>query len=395
MSKISMSALDLIYLVSCALNDKTPERDRVAEMNLEEIYLFAQFHSLTACTAMVLENCGVQNSSAFQKFKQAKEKAIRKNILLDNEREQILAYMENQGIWYLPLKGIILKELYPKLGMRQMSDNDILFDPAYKNKLSDFMKSRGYEMKAEHNDCHNGYLKPPVYNFEMHTLLFGASGDKKLIEYYSGINDKLLSDNGKRFAKCLSDDDFYIYITAHGYKHFISSGTGLRTLVDCYIYWQKKGSSLNESYINDELQKLGVSDYEQMCRDLSQKLFSADDEFNIATLSEKECESLDYIFSSGTYGTKEGYIKNKLSSIYSDGKSGFSAKLEYYLKRVFLPINQVKVSFPFFYRYKIFLPFLWIYRILRGIFLKRENIKKEIKILNSYIAQEKQNDDGN
>lgn len=43
--------------------------------------------------------------------------------------------MEQRGIWYLPLKGIILKEFYPSVGMRQMSDNDILFDEAFAEQV--------------------------------------------------------------------------------------------------------------------------------------------------------------------------------------------------------------------------------------------------------------------
>ncbi len=40
---------------------------------------------------------------------QVKKKSIRKNCLLDIERTSILADMEQHGIWYMPLKGSILK----------------------------------------------------------------------------------------------------------------------------------------------------------------------------------------------------------------------------------------------------------------------------------------------
>lgn len=45
----------------------------------------------------------------------------------------------------MPLKGVILKELYPKIGMRQMSDNDILFDETYRKDVVRFMKNKGYD----------------------------------------------------------------------------------------------------------------------------------------------------------------------------------------------------------------------------------------------------------
>lgn len=83
-----------------------------------------------------------------QKFIEAKSKAIRKNILLDTEREKIFEFLEQNKIWYMPLKGVILKELYPKIGMRQMSDNDILFDETYRKDIVRFMKNKGYHLKS-------------------------------------------------------------------------------------------------------------------------------------------------------------------------------------------------------------------------------------------------------
>ena len=53
---------------------------------------------------------------------------MRKALLFDAERKGILDFMEQRGIWYLPLKGVVLKDYYPAVGMRQMSDNDILYD---------------------------------------------------------------------------------------------------------------------------------------------------------------------------------------------------------------------------------------------------------------------------
>lgn len=61
---------------------------------------------------------------------------------------------------YLPLKGIIMKDYYPSVGMRQMSDNDILFDADAWERMEKHMISEGY--KAEHvgKGNHDVYHKP-------------------------------------------------------------------------------------------------------------------------------------------------------------------------------------------------------------------------------------------
>lgn len=57
---------------------------------------------------------------------------------------------------YLPLKGIIMKDYYPSVGMRQMSDNDILFDADAWERMEKHMISEGY--KAEYVGKGNHYV---------------------------------------------------------------------------------------------------------------------------------------------------------------------------------------------------------------------------------------------
>lgn len=46
------------------------------------------------------------------KWLDAKNKAVRKNMLLDAERHQLEKEFAEHGIWYMPLKGSILKDWY-------------------------------------------------------------------------------------------------------------------------------------------------------------------------------------------------------------------------------------------------------------------------------------------
>ena len=135
---------------------------------------------------------------------------------------------------YLPLKGIILKDYYPSVGMRQMSDNDILFDADAWERMEKHMISEGY--KAEY---------------------VGKGHDERWVEYYSDIKDRLIPDrtDDRCYGYHMSDEDFYIYITSYAYKHYSGSGTGLRTLMDFYAYLNAKGDTFNLDYIRTECKK--------------------------------------------------------------------------------------------------------------------------------------------
>lgn len=96
-------------------------------------------------------------------------------ILLDSEREKIFSLFEKARIWYLPLKGVILKEMYSVYGMRQMADNHILFDSIYIKEVQDIFLSLGNEIESYNKGNHDVYLKTPIYNYEMYVSLFDKS----------------------------------------------------------------------------------------------------------------------------------------------------------------------------------------------------------------------------
>ena len=241
----------MIYLIRCVLHDQIPLKEKLDKIDLSKLYEVAEKHSLTAITSYVLESAGVVD----ERFTQAKAKAIRKSILLDIERERILSVFEKARIWHMPLKGIILKEYYPKIGMRQMCDNDILFDSNKAKDVESIMSSLGFIKQKTHTGHHIVFHKEPVCNFEMHYSLFSESNANTFSSYYSNVKTRLIKSENKGFEYRFSPPDCYIYLNAHEYNHYSASGTGLRSLVDTYVFLMKNNEEIkkNRSYIDYEL----------------------------------------------------------------------------------------------------------------------------------------------
>ena len=138
-----MCAQDCVYLISCLLNNQKPDASRVSTMNLEDLYKFASAHSVAGITAFALETAGVHDEA----FTAAKGNAIRKVILLSMDRERVTRELEAAEIWYMPLKGSVLKDYYPALGMRESSDCDILIDASRARDVKAIMKSLGFKVE--------------------------------------------------------------------------------------------------------------------------------------------------------------------------------------------------------------------------------------------------------
>ncbi len=363
--------LDIAYLVSCLFTDKVPDETRVSGMDTSLMFETAKRHMMAGALVCAFEKAGIKGEG----FASAKYSAIRKNIVLDTERSAFLGKLEEKGIWYMPIKGIILKTLYPLEGMREMADNDILIDADRMDEVKSFLLSQGF--KYEHDgDVHESFMKEPLCNFEIHKKLFSEAHDEKIYTYYTDFKRLLVKDNGNSFGYHLDTEDFYVYVTAHEYKHYSGGGTGLRSLMDIFAYVRRYGDAMRWDYITDQLEQMGIADFEKANRKLALKLFSGD-VTSIDELSFDESEMLLYIASSGTYGSLKNRVNNKLSS-YGGGLRG---KVKYIWSRIVLPMPVVKSAFPVFAKYKILLPLLPFYRVFKAIQRHTGSIRHEMKYL--------------
>ena len=364
---------DMIYLVFCAVNEIIPDKKRVESANLPILYKAAESHLLTAAVAFALDSAGIHDSA----FIQAKAKAIRKIALMDADMAVIFAKMDKAGIWYMPLKGTVLKDYYPKFGMREMSDHDILFDASHANEVKQIMIGMGYDAEHFGSGNHDCYYKEPVSNFEMHRSLFGIMHETKLHEYYSDVKTRLLPDEGSTCGYHFSPEDFYIYMIAHEYKHYSNGGTGLRSLLDTYVYLNKV--TIDMDYVAAETEKLGIREFEELNRSLSVHLFA--DGMTLESLPEKERDMLSFVQKSGTYGTLEHSIKNKMKKVVGkSGKVTAGMKMKYYLSRLF-PRQEVLSSWYPPAKFKVLVPFVWLYRILVVAVVRRDKVRGEIRLV--------------
>lgn len=375
------AALDMIYLAACALHNEAPKKERLDKIEWNALYRTAKRHSMTAVVCMALENGHAfleMEPALVKQWQDGKNKSIRKTMLMDEECQKIMGFMESQGIWYMPLKGLVIKDLYPKYGMRQMADYDILFDPAGQEKLQAYMTGRGYEAKGTGKGVHDAYYMAPVYNFELHRELFGENHNLAWYDYYKNVKERLVPDEGLCYR--FRDEDFYVYMTAHACKHFSGGGTGLRSLMDCYVYCQEKRDTLDWHSVRTELKILGLTEFEQMCRKLAFCLFSEPDPYFMDALTGKQREALEYFIGSGTYGTTGHRIENRLHALQRDSNAvSIKTRLRYLWRRLIPDMEWFREYASFCYRHKWAIPFYMIYRVLRGLIFRRKRLWREIQ----------------
>ena len=374
----------LIYLMACSLQGTKPEEALLANIDMEALLRLAKAHSVSAMVCMALEQTDAFQHAAETtrlKWMDAKNKAVRKNMLLDAERHQLEKEFAEHGIWYMPLKGSILKDWYPKFGMREMADNDILFDASKRKEVKAIFQGRGYTVKGYNKGNHDEYEKPPIYNFEMHVSLFPGTY-KKLTEQYENVKERLLPVDGTVYQFAFTPEDFYVFALAHAYKHYSHSGTGVRTLADIYVMERHLGDIMDRDEVEQKLTQLGIAEYEQHSRVLAEKLFSAVRPLAEIELTEDEKEMLLYYCDATTYGTVGNSVNNRLHELQEDSEDiTLRTKLKYCCVRLFPGREFCKLYYPFVYSHPWTLPFFWVWRIVYRSIANKKNLQQELKAL--------------
>ena len=353
---------DVIWLARCAVNGETPDAERAASLDLARLYEAADRHMMTSVVAMALDDAGIKDEA----FIQAEARAIRKNVSLDAELRRIAARLEAAEIWYMPLKGALLKDWYPKFGMRQMTDYDVLFDPTRAGDVREIMESLGYTVDDFGKDHHDLYTKPPMYVMEMHRSLMDLPRNA-LYDYYQDVKDRLVPDGEDTVRLRFTPEDFYLFMLSHEYKHYSRAGIGLRSNLDIYVYLRKTGDSLNWDYIRGELEKLELTEFERRSRELALALFGGGE------LSQEGREILEEHLLSGTFGSEEHRV--------SFGAKQQGGRLRYALRRLFPSREFIKDLYPFFWRHKLLLPFLPVYRLVMGLIKSGPRVRAELRAI--------------
>lgn len=373
---------DMLYLAACALHGRLPEKKYVENMDLRRLYKMAKFHNLQSIvyislTNYIKEQGGDQiDSEALAGFAADYQRTVKKIVMFDLEREALTSFIGRES-WYVCLKGVVLQNYYPKMGMRQMADNDILVDPAFAPKIREYLVERGYSVESYGKGVHDTYFRG-MMNFEIHRKLFSSAAKTRLGSDYYGRVKNMLLPGARPGELVFSDDDFYVYFMYHAYKHYATAGCGVRTLMDIFVY-RSKNDRLRPEYIARELNRLGIREYEENSRRLAFILFDPDFTPE-GEIPAELCQMLEYYLTSGTFGTSEKLVDNNLSDVAQGGRITTFVKLKYLLRRVFPDMNYYREAHPKAYKWIIPIPFLWLKRIFRG-FTKTKTIASEVNKL--------------
>jgi hypothetical protein len=364
--------LYLVELIRAEITDCRPQEkpDTIAWENLFQIAKLHMVESLVFAGITRLQK--QPEGQIYELWKECADKALVKEISFDAEREQILTIFDQEGIKYVPLKGILLKEYYSRPGLRQFSDNDILYDKKYQKKVEEIMHQLGYEGELSEGN-HDVYEKEPIYNFELHTALLPEWNESRI--YFDDIWNRVIKDDNRRMAYRMSNEDFYLFHIVHLKNHFQGTGTGLRYFVDQYYLNRKLLTQLHQQEVEEKLSNTGMTEFEKKIRNMTELLFGerTSEWHSIFQGKQQEEKMFLYVMNCGAYGHFQYGVEHAIEKSENKGK--------YILSRMFLPRKLLSNKYPILKKKPWLYPVLSVWRLVKAPFTSSANVKTEFSTL--------------
>lgn len=357
----------LVALLRAAINKTEPEPPPEG-LDWEALFCLANHHSV-ACTAYYavirLPKEQQPTPEILLKFKKSMQLVQGREAMQHFEIQGVLDAFEKHGIVCVPLKGWLMKHLYPRPDMRSMCDVDILVSREDMKKIPEIMEQQGFEME-EHEDNHDAYMKLTILSTEIHWALFVPSSPYQA--YFDSMIEKAHPVEGKQYESRMTWEDFYLYLIAHLAKHFDGSGTGLRSFMDVYLFRKNFGGQLDETYLQTEFEKIGLRRFAKVVEDVARCMFAED---LTAEKRNNHEEIYEFVFQAGVYGTRKNCVT---AGLQNQG----AHKGKYLLSHFFPSRNIMQILYPVLEKAPVLLPLFWVVRGFRFVFLQRERLLEEL-----------------
>ena len=253
---------DFLQLIRSYLWGETP---RLRRPDWDGLYELARIHNLTP---MIYE--AAQGLPAFANASEAVKHAFLESTLqmiVGQQRRTGLLFhiyqkLTDAGLRPLVLKGLVCRLLYPEPDARVSSDEDLWIAPHEFAACDRILSENGFTRKVSAvtetllQGAQTVAYTSPYLELEVHLNPFGTQTDlyQRMSNHFPGAfsNAVSLTIGGTVFYT-LQPTDHYLFLLLHLYKHFLSSGAGIRQVMDLLLFYRQYEAQLDAERIQETL----------------------------------------------------------------------------------------------------------------------------------------------
>ena len=196
-----MKTTDLFfYLLKCEINDIPVEFENGFEFDKAALFDIAKKHDLSHLIADVLikNNIITEKDGIFKTVRKEKLQAVFRETQISFDSQKIFDVFEKEKIDYLPMKGLIISELYPESWMRTSCDMDILVREEDLDRASEALIKDGFTTDGKKN-FHDKHFYSEKTHLELHFNIL--ENDPKTDRTLAKVRENCVKFSGCRYRE--------------------------------------------------------------------------------------------------------------------------------------------------------------------------------------------------
>lgn len=362
----------IITLLRCALNNEKLSLPQGFQWQKATETLYAHYLTSLGIQGAIL--CGVpRNHPVITQMTRTFCQLVQNSRNQTKKLNEVCALFEANGIAYLPIKGAVIKSLYPRPEYRMMGDADILIRPEQYPQIRKLLSEAGLQ---EIDNCNYEYTwKCPELTLELHRHLV-SEHFSNYFEYYED-SWRFAKKNEEGTGFHLSPEDHMVYFVVHFSKHYCSGSICAKDICDFYV-WRKAYPDMDEAYIVQELKKLRLETFYHNILDLLEHWFVGKPVTDAVELITRSA------FQGGVHqDINQSAADNILQRYASKSDSLFTKKLKWFCHALFPSRNVLSYRYPILKRYAFLLPIFWVSRWFHAIFKEHDRLRRGIIVANT------------
>ena len=369
----------LFSLISSEISEgkiKTKYDKKPDEATVSKLYQTSKAHDVAHIVCNALEKEG------FLGVDEVGKKFVKKRLVAMYRTEQIVydfygicRCLEENGVDFIPLKGSVIRDLYPEKWMRTSCDIDILVKKDDCERAGKALTEKlGFKISGGKTLHDFQYQSPTGVPLELHYTLIEEDCMPNAAPFLENVWDDAKLCEGSEHKYELSKELFAFYNIVHMAKHVLHGGCGIKSFVDLYILENK--IDFDREKLENLLKQASMLTFYEAAKKLCRVWFENDEHDETSKTLEK------YVLDGGVYGTATNGAAIRAGKGESKAKS--------FLDNAILSYDALCVIYPELKGKKVLYPFFQIKRWFR-IFNKDKRKKiTDLTNIRNKVSDEKQ-----
>ncbi len=359
MSNVTELLLGVIRSEVCGKTFSPPPMDGEV---LESLFEFSRKQDMAHIIGAWAAGLELADTELREKLTKAHMLAVYRYQQITFELKRISAIFERNKIKYMPLKGSVIRSLYPSAWMRTSCDIDILVEESELDRAMDCLVAEARYTTDGARDYHDVSLySSSGVHLELHFNILENAPEMDGVLARVWEHARL---SAGEYGYRQTAEFLMLHQIAHAAYHFRGGGCGLRPVLD--IWLMKEKVEIDGEVLEALLREAGLLSFAEGILDLGDAWFGESRHTELTRRMEI------FILGAYIYGSAENRIAIE--------KTKRGGSMGYVLSRLFMPYRFMKIKYPVLKKCPVLLPFCHVARWF-GLLLpkKRRRAAAELK----------------